>query len=987
MQCKLWNFMLLLSFPHQYHVESLVEDPLVTYDALYQVGMDFYRDEKWSRCIAFINKALEDYYFFKENLVKCRLDCKDRYSKSDFSDVFRRKDLLTLKFFGDLILESNCVKRCHKRVFGDRPEEEDRRVTNVVEEDFKRGRPYHFLQFCHYQEGEFSKAASAAYTYFLLNPENQDTIANLQLYRDKVGVKDGDITDMARKPYQAMHIEGDLAYEEGNWTVAIEKLEAALQEFYKEERACRAECEGFFDQGIKLPDFVHALSEHFIKVVQCQYNCGHKLSRIYVDHEEHFVQEHYNFLQFAYYKSNNTEKAVEAAGTYLMFNPRDPDMLRNKVFYVARMGYHDAHFVPRKEAKEYFERREEMARILDYVKTVYRANYTQDADVVDFKEIDNQKKSTKANDHYMKVYEKMGIKLDQDYKGIKGRRFLADGFLREEHCTELVQLANAVQNGKDGCKSLDVPAVIQLVKKNEDLEISLRLFLKTCEMARHYTARYFNETSLFVSNARLTCFIPEEMRDRDCMLQETGECIGIKQVSTQADDSSNTKYRSVMYLTENEETDAMVLTDIFKEEEAVVYPACGRLVGFPASDRHYLDSVLKQRCELVLNFTTDRKHEDSDHRKAITFLNEMDESRISHKEVDNTEFMKKAAEEGIQITMNGSVLHGDARFVADGLLKPEECKTLIELAKVGAVSGDGYKSGGQAGDGYSNKEEYKGEISPHTKYEIFEGLSINRASKLAYVEAINKKWAELYLSASEKGRLLVEKYFNLTRPIYFDYTHLVCRRAVEGEQDNRTDLSHPVHADNCLIQEDGACLRQFPAYTHRDYSAILYLNDESDFGGGDFFFAHGNTSEQVSVKPKCGRLVGFDSGEFHGVKAVTKGQRCAVALWFTMDPNHREISHIQARNILKKIREPDDGEIREKEDNQDLKKSLPEENLQNTREMREEDVQSKHSQEKEETVKEDTEAESIGISVDRDEARTDMMKGNEEIKKKLILRI
>ena len=50
------------------------------------------------------------------------------------------------------------------------------------------------------QTGEIAKAASAAYTYFLLNPENKDTITNLQLYRGKMGVNDEDITDMARKP-------------------------------------------------------------------------------------------------------------------------------------------------------------------------------------------------------------------------------------------------------------------------------------------------------------------------------------------------------------------------------------------------------------------------------------------------------------------------------------------------------------------------------------------------------------------------------------------------------------------------------------------------------------------------------------------------------------------------------------------------------------------------------------------------------------------
>lgn len=48
---------------------------------------------------------------------------------------------------------------------------------------------------------------------------------------------------------------------------------------------------------------------------------------------------------------------------------------------------------------------------------------------------------------------------------------------------------------------------------------------------------------------------------------------------------------------------------------------------------------------------------------------------------------------------------------------------------------------------------------------------------------------------------------------------------------------------------------------------------------------------QASIKPKCGRMISFSSGgeNPHGVKAVTRGQRCAVALWFTLDPLYREL--------------------------------------------------------------------------------------------------
>ena len=48
---------------------------------------------------------------------------------------------------------------------------------------------------------------------------------------------------------------------------------------------------------------------------------------------------------------------------------------------------------------------------------------------------------------------------------------------------------------------------------------------------------------------------------------------------------------------------------------------------------------------------------------------------------------------------------------------------------------------------------------------------------------------------------------------------------------------------------------------------------------------------QSSVMPKCGRMVGFNAGNYHGVQAVRSGQRCAIAMWYTLDPTHREQAH------------------------------------------------------------------------------------------------
>ena len=55
---------------------------------------------------------------------------------------------------------------------------------------------------------------------------------------------------------------------------------------------------------------------------------------------------------------------------------------------------------------------------------------------------------------------------------------------------------------------------------------------------------------------------------------------------------------------------------------------------------------------------------------------------------------------------------------------------------------------------------------------------------------------------------------------------------------------------------------------------------------------------QSSVVPRCGRMVGFNAGNYHGVQAVQSGQRCAIAMWYTLDPTHREEAHDSLTHVL-----------------------------------------------------------------------------------------
>ncbi|WAR02696.1 P3H1-like protein [Mya arenaria] len=311
------------------------------------------------------------------------------------------------------------------------------------------------------------------------------------------------------------------------------------------------------------------------------------------------------------------------------------------------------------------------------------------------------------------------------------------------------------------------------------------------------------------------------------------------------------------YLTDNTEgTGEFYFMGHDGDVQSKVEPECGKLVGFTGESHHGVSPAWDQeRCALVLTLSEYRpKAQGLDDAKK--FLQKLDSNRNKgFPDSDTTDILNQFYSQGVKITQKDDELLGKERFVADDLSTPVECDQLIAIAKLAE----------------------KGRISPSS--------------------------LRLLLDVSENARLLVERYLRLPRPLYFDYTHLVCRTAIPGAE-GELSLSHPVHADNCVIQDDGSCIRDPLAYTQRSYSAVLYLND--DFEGGEFFFAHKNKSEQISVSPVCGRLVAFNAGEFHGVKAVTSGQRCAIAMWFTHDPNFQEVARLHASRRIDKLFKPGD---------------------------------------------------------------------------------
>lgn len=78
----------------------------------------------------------------------------------------------------------------------------------------------------------------------------------------------------------------------------------------------------------------------------------------------------------------------------------------------------------------------------------------------------------------------------------------------------------------------------------------------------------------------------------------------------------------------------------------------------------------------------------------------------------------------------------------------------------------------------------------------------------------------------------------------------------------------------------------------RDYSSVLYLND--DFENGDLLFPWQN----IKVRPEKGMMIGFPaSHEFiHKVTKITKGTRYSMSSWASVYKNNNDLINIDTRN-------------------------------------------------------------------------------------------
>uniref|UniRef100_A0A4W6FI02 procollagen-proline 3-dioxygenase n=1 Tax=Lates calcarifer TaxID=8187 RepID=A0A4W6FI02_LATCA len=662
---------------------------------------------------------------------------------------------------------------------------------------------------------------------------------------------DNDLSShLVLEPYDYLFDTAVEAYYKGDWLSVILNMEKALRNkatVRNVKAQCRLSCANqtaFGDPlaglGVPIPGAGSiddlGFFQKILKRADCVKSCETEklgsptLHQVSEEVELEFKKRTpYNYLQVAYFKINKLDKAVAAANTFFQANLDHMEMKQNLEYYRMMAGVQEEDFKD-------LEARPHMAKFL-------------------------LGKSFYSDDSFGLAAENFEVAIEEYFTADKECRALCEGAYNYDGYNYMEYSADLFQTMTDhymqvlNCKQHCSVELASSPGRNKPFEDFLPSQFNYLQFSYYNSEKY--EQAIECAKTFLLFHPDDEVMKQNLAYysvvlgEDKAETISARQVVKQYIQQSILE-KELLYFGYEAFGITFVDPDTWTPED--VMPK--KLRDKQKADRETAARITEEIGNLMKEIETlveEKKKDSSDMAKMI----------VPHEG-------GALLYDNIKVTMTSKQLNGTQRVLLDGVINDDECRELHRLSNAAALKGDGYR----------------GRPSPHSPSEMFQGVTVLKAVKLGQEGKVPLKSARLFFDLSERVRKVLESYFSLDTPLYFSYSHLVCRSAIDEKQEDRQDLSHPVHVDNCLlVSEVNECIKEPPAYTHRDYSAILYLND--DFEGGDFIFTELDAKTVTAeVRPQCGRVVGFGAGKEnpHGVRAVTKGQRCAVALWFTLDP-------------------------------------------------------------------------------------------------------
>uniref|UniRef100_A0A915LML1 Alpha-carbonic anhydrase domain-containing protein n=1 Tax=Meloidogyne javanica TaxID=6303 RepID=A0A915LML1_MELJA len=313
------------------------EDPSLTFEHFYQSGKNEYTTGNWADCVAFMLKAIEDFLFYRQEVLWCRRQvvcsmCRGRYGAdlTNFEQLVEELDR-TLLFMQYESNQALCLLK---------------------------------------QLGDLKQAVKSAFTFLVANPGDEDTLNNLHFYMEQPEFEREMLIDEWQYRHEMLYMKAVNAYSNQEWLNCVNLFQESLQQFWEALEDCRSECEYLNNNeevngGDEQNEWSVFITETYLSILQCKHACVSQQSFLNGRFTKHLLLSHYEYLHVCQFNLKNGREACQSVENALLLQPKNIVMRRNKLFY---LNYFNGNvendvslFQPSKEIKN-FVRREKMER-------------------------------------------------------------------------------------------------------------------------------------------------------------------------------------------------------------------------------------------------------------------------------------------------------------------------------------------------------------------------------------------------------------------------------------------------------------------------------------------------------------------------------------------------------------------------------------------------------------------------------------------------
>ncbi|KAM9425846.1 endoplasmic reticulum protein SC65-like [Pholidichthys leucotaenia] len=343
--CVTFVTMTAAQFEH-YSFRNFPQEDLMPLTAAYGTALDSYAAGNWTESVRYLEISLRLHRLLKDSVRHCFLHC-DR-TKEVGASFPGDPDL---RVYWHVLMEASCQRRCRAHF----PALQLPSPSSKILEEFNRRSPYRYLHFAHRKLNDLQRGVPCAYTFLQKNPEDEEMLQMMEEYRSQYDLS-GFLIDLEERSYETPFVDGVKLVSSGDYSRSVDHLEEALRLYLQEYGLCQAECEGIA-QLTPDRDFYEVLADVYADMLRCKLKCEENLKPNVGGHfVEKFAATIYHYLQYAYYKLNDGRSAVPCAHSYILFEPDDPIMKHNLLYYKEysqQWGLQAEDFTPREEALQH----------------------------------------------------------------------------------------------------------------------------------------------------------------------------------------------------------------------------------------------------------------------------------------------------------------------------------------------------------------------------------------------------------------------------------------------------------------------------------------------------------------------------------------------------------------------------------------------------------------------------------------------------------